>query len=489
MSNNLNNILWEKVKILEPIDIFLSIFGDISVYDYIENNLAWMLPKQAWFTSIEKNGYFCAAFIDFVSFIGSKIPEKYFLWFMRVSADALFFMYNHLLYLTYDHILRIQETANNIKDSNMHLYALVAPFLTFLYDEVDYPYLSQRISIQDIIHKYRLLENKADSGITNPSITVIIPFFNSDDPKFAVRTEAIYEAIHSIKLQRNCTITIWIFVNQLKQETLLNWLKEAWVDVIYYSNDNLGAASARNVMIKHFLKYDSDYFLFLDDDIYFTDPLCISKLVNHLDLNPDVWWISPIIVHWVEPRLLLTTWYETPRERESICPRSWQIKDKKTLGEWLKSSYLLEWSCMLIPKSILIKTNLFSEDYNYYFEETLLEHQIVKDQGVALAVAQNTFITHRKLWSWVMSPHSIYYFYRNFYYYIDDLWINKNSPFFISYINSFENYIDSIINAWWDQLDNMRSRIILAKENLALNDWRKSYMNEFNPQAEYFLYQ
>ncbi len=64
--------------------------------------------------------------------------------------------------------------------------------------------------------------------------------------------------------------------------------------LVIENSENLGFGNAHN---RVFENIEADYYLLLNPDCYFEDPLAINKLLDYADMNPDAWIIGPKILN------------------------------------------------------------------------------------------------------------------------------------------------------------------------------------------------
>lgn len=409
----------------------------------------------------------CEALLDLVLYIRLRYKDFSPIILCNSITDELFTLQDNLLFIPQINIQAIYKSVNYLKKNDSHLFEIIKDFLECPYQEVFFPYQRKYYSIESIIKNFN---QPPKEYYYQGKIWIIIPFYVSTWEKFLNRFKFLLDTVKSLRKQTNITYKLTIFCNQSTFSFAQIVKDSTKADYLLFSQENLWAATAKNKVwdnIKNECQ-KNDFILFLDDDIYFNDPWTLSHLANNLYINKEVSCVSPIIIHDnPQNRMLLQRGYEPLREFVTIKklkPLFQVVCEEKNIKN-LKPAYLLEWCCLLTRCEYFFSWFRFPDEYNYYYEETLLENQIYLQTKKACMVNQSSRVIHRKAWGGVMSPHTIYYFYRNLVYYLTDLDINIKSPIWKKILKRHLSYINDLISSEVDikTQKTMKDRLELAK--------------------------
>ncbi len=257
---------------------------------------------------------------------------------------------------------------------------------------------------------------------------------------------------------------------------------------IFYSKENVGAAEARNRCIYNNLNQKFDYYLFVDDDSYISDPNCIIKLLKEFDNNNQIGVLGPkIALKNVEYNSIMSSGYEAPWKFQ-LDDYTKKINGNNFMHDNLREVYLQEGSCAMIHADLLIKEEgIFPSEYNYYYEETLLQSKLRLYHQKITCVLQNSYIYHLQSGGGGLSSHALFYLLRNCSYYLDDIGIKNRMPqIYTRVMEGQKKHINHCISINVNDTQEMINRRDLALKDIKIFEEtgkRNTVLNEFNINA------
>jgi hypothetical protein len=285
---------------------------------------------------------------------------------------------------------------------------------------------------------------------------------------YSYLTEALIESI--FKTNTYSPIEIIVVDNGSKIDPVPEW-RNKYPEVIFIRNEkNLGFAGGNNVGIN---AAKGDYYFLVNNDTEFTSGL-VGKLVDTLELHPEVGMVSPKIRYFDQPDILQYAGY-TPMNY--FTARNKQIGQFETdNGQYDHLTGITGFghgAAMMIQRKAIDKAGQMSENFFLYYEE-LDWCDRIKHAGFDIWINMNALIYHKEsvsvgkkseLKEYFMNRNRILYIRRNasffkrivFYFYFILVVTPRNIIAYIKYKQY--GFIAMLLKAiWWNITNSTNSK-------------------------------
>jgi GT2 family glycosyltransferase len=418
-------------------------------------------------------------------------------WFGKLIVDLLFLMKFNFYRIPTEYIETIKYFIEEIQNKYPNFYKeTFVKFLEYEYDDMFFPYQSKKLTFDEYYKNLNMVDiqtilEKIDYDHT---VYVVIPFFVSKDAKYINRKSYFVENLHRLNKQSYKNVKIYIsMVNVGENVSFAHELKSKYANIvdIAVSPENVGGAKARNIVTREILKQstDNNFVLFMDDDTYLNDNHVIAKMVYAFENNKDLGCLAPQISYGNSVRSsILEKGFEPPWEFSTFSGFEQLKKESMKSTKLLQDSFLVEASCTMIPTRYLEKTELFPEEYNYYHEETLLENKIRLEQNKRVSVMKNGYVLHQRIGGGAISPFAMFYYYRNFGYFLEDIGVKEKSEDAYNLIMSqFYDYCCMLIE---ESANSDKLKLRIEQGKAALQEYYRTGIrplknDEFNSEGTY----
>lgn len=175
---------------------------------------------------------------------------------------------------------------------------------------------------------------------------------------------------------------------------------------------NLGGSGGRNVGIRHALKGQTDYILFLDNDTL-VKPNILSRLIEVGESNAKIGVLGSTIYYYHDRQRIWNAGARVDRRTGLCYPLRNGELDLGTPRSVEEVDFLA--TCSLMAKRIVFETvGIFDEEYFFYYEDTDWCVR-ASDAGYRIVVVPDSVLWHKESQSLggPSSPGKIYYMTRN----------------------------------------------------------------------------
>jgi hypothetical protein len=204
------------------------------------------------------------------------------------------------------------------------------------------------------------------------------------------QTQVTGALLESLKKQDYKNLEVIVVDNGSKEDCskvlrpLYSWVK------FIRSDKNLGFAGGNNLGIREAL---GDYLFFINNDTEVPEG-SIQHLVDHLEQDPEIGIICPLIYYYDQPELLQFGGY-TPLNILTGRNHAIGYKQPVQRNEQLLDTAFPHGAAMMVPKRVITQCGEIPENYFLYYEELDWGSRIRK-AGYQLKVAYNAFILHKE---------------------------------------------------------------------------------------------
>jgi GT2 family glycosyltransferase len=201
------------------------------------------------------------------------------------------------------------------------------------------------------------------------------------------------EMLASIRVTNTYSnIEIIIVDNGSKLNPVPEW-QQRYPDVSFIRSEiNTGFAGGNNIGLR---QATGDYYFLVNNDTEFT-PLLIDRLVEVLDMHPEVGMVSPKLRYFQQPDMLQYAGY-TPMNyytARNHCIGQFE-KDKGQYDAVTGPVAFAHGAAMLVRKEAVDKADLMYENYFLYYEE-LDWCERIKRAGYTVWVNMQALIYHKE---------------------------------------------------------------------------------------------
>lgn len=279
--------------------------------------------------------------------------------------------------------------------------------------------------------------------MNTPLVSIITVNFNN--------TQVTCELLRSAHQLTYSPIEI-IVVDNASKEDPTDIFKAIYPNAIVIRNKtNLGFAGANNIGMK---AAQGDYFFLVNNDTELT-PSIIQPLLSVLKDNPQAGGVSPKFHFYFHPGIIEYAGYG---KMNYLTARNRMIGNKeKDSGQHdsFRETYYMHGGAMMVPRKVVEKAGLMSEEFFLYYEELDWCEQI-RRKGYKLYYQPESLIHHKEsMTTGKNSPLKTYYITRN-----RILFIRRNAKpvskavFFIYFalITTAKNILTYVIKGHFDHL-------------------------------------
>lgn len=193
------------------------------------------------------------------------------------------------------------------------------------------------------------------------------------------------------------------FCDAASTDDTVEILKESnFENQVLLKNKLEGFAKNNNDLIRHF-QLDSEYYLLLNPDVYFTEDF-LTIMLQKFEQNPMIGITAPLVYY--PDGSLQVTWKRFPSLSGVILKR---LGLRKATDEQQAKAVQIDWAlgaCLLISHKLLKSNNsLLDERYRLYCEDIDICFEC-KTKGLKIIGVEETFVFHhlnelsaKKIWS------------------------------------------------------------------------------------------